>query len=181
MFSKLVSVLKREFKTILVSIFVTILGFLILGFWRFFQNSTFLFLQILTVTAILGAIIYFITTMVENRFSALLRGRELTSIVVAFTLISFFTLNIDRSRSFYLIKWVSESSNSGTTLQEISKNQNFSNADIADFRQRIQEQRESGILKVENGQIRITVLGAVVVAVSKFIAKIESLDGYLKG
>jgi hypothetical protein len=181
MFSKLVSLLKREFKTVLVSILVAILGFLILGFWRFFQNSTFLFLQILIVTAILGALIYFITTIVENRFSSLLRGRELTSIVVAFTLISFFTLNIDRSRSFYLIKWVSESSNTGTTIQEISRIQNFSSADIADFRQRIQEQEESGTLKVENGRIKVTFLGSIVVSISKFIAKIESLDGYLKG
>ena len=173
--------LKREFRTVLVSIFVTILGFLILGFWRFFQDSTFLFLQILTVTAILGAIIYFITVMFENRLSALLRGRELTSIVVAFTLISFFTLNIDRSRSFYLIKWVSESGDTGTTLQEISKSKNFSPEDIKDFRQRINEQKESGTLKVENGQIKVTFLGSIVVSVSRFFAKFASLEGYSKG
>jgi hypothetical protein len=119
--------------------------------------------------------------MLENRFSALLRGRELTSIVLAFTLISFVTLNVDRSRSFYLVKWVSESGDTGTTLQEISKSKNFSPEDVKDFSQRINEQKESGTLKVENGQIKVTFLGSVVVAVSRFFAKFASLEGYLKG
>jgi hypothetical protein len=181
MFAKLAPLAKREFKTVLISTLVTIIGFLILAFWRLFQNSTFLFTQILIVTAILGVIVYFISSILENRFSALLRGRELTSIVLAFTLISFVTLNVDRSRSFYLVKWVSESSDTGTTLQEISKSKNFSREDIKDFRQRINEQKESGTLKLENGRIKVTFLGSIVVLASRFVAKFASLQGYLKG
>jgi hypothetical protein len=134
----------------------------------------------LIVTAILGVIVYLFSSVLENRFGALLRGRELTSIVFAFTLISFVTLNVDRSRSFYLIKWVSESSKTGTTLQEISESKNLSPEDIKDFRQRINEQKESGTLKVENGQIKVTFLGSIVVAISRFFAKFASLEGYLK-
>jgi len=180
MFGKLAQLVKREFKTVLISTLVTIIGFLILAFWRLFQNSTFLFTQILIVTAILGVIVYLFSSVLENRFGALLRGRELTSIVFAFTLISFVTLNVDRSRSFYLIKWVSESSKTGTTLQEISESKNLSPEDIKDFRQRINEQKESGTLKVENGQIKVTFLGSIVVAISRFFAKFASLEGYLK-
>jgi hypothetical protein len=180
MLSKLLVLIKREFNTVLISVLVTILGFLLLGIWRFFQDSTFLFTQILIVTAGLGFLIYIITLMLENRVSAVLRSRELAIIVLTFTLLSFFTLNIDRSRSFFLLKWVSESSESGTTLQEISVSQNFSVKDIEDFKQRIQEQKESGTLKEENGQVKVTVLGSAIVTVSRFIAKAVSLNGFLK-
>ena len=181
MSAKSTSLARREFKTLLVSLLVTFVGFLILALWRLFQNSTFLFTQILIVTVILGVLVYLFSSILESRFSAVLRGRELTSIVLAFTIISFITLNVDRSRSFYLVKWVAESSDTGTTLQEISKSKNFSPEDIKDFRQRINEQKESGTLKVENGQIKVTFLGSVVVAVSRFFAKFASLEGYLKG
>lgn len=180
MFAKLSEIIRRELKTILISVLITILGFLLLGLWRFFQDSTFLFTQILLVTAGLGFVIYLITVMLESRVSALLRSRELAIIVLTFTLLSFFTLNIDRSRSFFLLKWVSESSESGTTLQEISVSQNFSVKDIEDFKQRIEEQKESGTLKEENGQIRVTALGSTIVSVSRFIAKAVSLNGFLK-
>lgn len=181
MFTKLAPLVKREFKTVLISALVTVIGFLILAFWRLIQNSTFLFTQILVVTLILGVLVYFFSSIFESKFSTVLRGRELTSIVLAFTIISFITLNVDRSRSFYLVKWVSESSDTGTTLQEISKSKNFSPEDIKDFRQRINEQKESGTLKVENGQIKVTLLGSIVVSVSRFFAKFASLEGYLKG
>jgi hypothetical protein len=181
MLSKLSVLISRELKTILISVLTTILGFLLLGLWRFFQDSTFLFTQILTVTVGLGFVIYLISFMLENRVSALLQSRELAIIVLSFTLLSFFTLNIDRSRSFFLLKWVSETSDQRTTLQEIGKSQNFSIKDMQDFKQRIQEQKESGTLKEENGQIKVTVLGSAIVAVSKFIAKVLSLNGFLKG
>ena len=180
MLSKLLVLTRREFKTVLISVLVTIFGFLLLAIWRFFQDSTFLFTQILIVTAGLGFLIYLISFMLENRVSALLRSRELAIIVLTFTLLSFFTLNIDRSRSFFLLKWVSESSESGTTLQEISASQNFSVKDIEDFKQRIEEQKESGTLKEENGQVKVTALGSAIVSVSRFIAKAVSLNGFLK-
>ena len=180
MLSKLLVLTRREFKTVLISVLVTIFGFLLLAIWRFFQDSTFLFTQILIVTAGLGFLIYLISFMLENRVSALLRSRELAIIVLTFTLLSFFTLNIDRSRSFFLLKWVSESSESGTTLQEISVSQNFSVKDIEDFKQRIEEQKESGTLKEENGQVKVTALGSAIVSVSRFIAKAVSLNGFLK-
>ena len=181
MLSKLSVLIRRELKTILISVLITIIGLLLLGLWRFFQDSTFLFIQILTVTAGLGFVIYLISFMLENRVSAILRSRELAIIVLSFTLLSFFTLNIDRSRSFFLLKWVSESSDQRTTLQEIGISQNFSIKDMQDFKQRIQEQKESGTLKEENGQIKVTTLGSAIVAVSKFIAKVLSLNGFLKG
>ena len=180
MLSKLLVLTRREFKTVLISVLVTIFGFLLLAIWRFFQDSTFLFTQILIVTAGLGFLIYLISFMLENRVSALLRSRELAIIVLTFTLLSFFTLNIDRSRSFFLLKWVSESSESGTTLQEISVSQYFSEKDIEDFKQRIEEQKESGTLKEENGQVKVTALGSAIVSVSRFIAKAVSLNGFLK-
>ena len=181
MFAKLLEIIRRELKTILISVLITILGFLLLGLWRFFQDSTFLFTQILLVTAGLGFVIYLITFMLENRVSTLLRSRELAIIALTFTLLSFFTLNIDRSRSFFLLKWVSESSEKGITLEEIGKSQNFSIRDVEDFKQRIQEQKDSGTLKEENGQIRVTALGSAIVSVSRFIAKVVSLNGFLKG
>ena len=58
--------------------------------------------------------------------------------------------------------------------------QNFSVKDIEDFKQRIQEQKESGTLKEENGQVKVTVLGSAIVSVSRFIAKAVSLNGFLK-
>jgi hypothetical protein len=171
-------VISREITTVAISLCLTLVSLLILAFVRFFDNSTFLFLQLLLITFLISLLIYGLSGISSHRLKIDLRGRELAITSIVFLMLSFSVLNIDRSRSFYLIKWISISGHQGTTTTQISDKYNLSPQDAKDLAQRVKEQKESRTIVEVDGKLHLTLLGKVIVTVSSWIAQLTNLNGY---
>ncbi len=166
--------------TLALGIFFSILAFILLAAIRSFDSNTFSFIQILVVTLLIGSVVYCIPHIKKGKLSQLIVSRELAIILIVFTLLSFCILNIDRSRSFYVTKWVQLSGDKGTTLEEISTKYDLSPQDVKDISQRISEQIQSGTLILEGDRLYLSKIGKALVFVSTQISNFENLRGYPK-
>ena len=178
--SKLKAILIREARTIFLAAIVSLISFVLLAIWRQFDSKTFSFLQIIFVTLLIAIAIYSITIFSGGSLSKQLLQRQLAIIAITFTVLSFFVLNIDRSRSFYLLKWVSSYETAGVTSSQLATEKHLIGRDLTDILQRIDEQKASGTIQDVNGKLKLTALGLRMNQIFLFIAKFEKLDGYLK-
>lgn len=176
--TKVKILIKREIVTILLSLAFSLLAFLVLALIRLFDSKTFSFIQIILVTSLIGIVTYTFSFMSNGTFGKLLKNREIAITLIVFTLLSFSILNIDRSRSFYLTKWVHISQERGTTVDELVQKYDFSRQDYQDLLQRVEEQKQSGTIVESDGRLKLTSLGKIVVRISTLIAKVENLNGY---
>lgn len=169
---------RRDLITVVLSVFFSMISFLFLAIIRSFDANTFLFLQILVVTLLILLMVYGLSLAPVGRFAKSLRGRELAIALVVFMLLSYSVLNIDRSRTFYLNKWISVSGQQGITVEHLAKKYNLSPQDFDDLAQRVGEQKESRTIVEIDGRLHLTLLGKIIVAVSSFIAQLTNLNGY---
>jgi len=109
----------------------------------------------------------------------MINGNELLIVSISFILITSLLLNIDRSRSFYLLKWVESAGNYGTSITELQKLKKLSDSDLAALKQRVREQDQSGFLFKDNERIYISSQGKFLVFIFRNLAKFENLKGYL--
>lgn len=180
MISKLKVIAIRDAITLIIAAVVTITSFVFLAIWRHFDSKTFSFLQIIFVTFIAGIAIYSLTIFLNGSLSRLLVHRQLAIIAITFTVLSFFVLNIDRSRSFYLIKWVGSYETAGISSSQLANEKHLIGRDLIDILQRIDEQKASGTIQEVNGRLKLSPLGSRMNQLFLFLAKFEQLDGYLK-
>lgn len=167
--------IKNEIQNLKSGIIATVICGFLLGVLRIFDSKTFLFLQILAC-----CLFTYIALSIFFRRRPSLIGRELVAVLIAFTIVGFLTLNIDRSRSFFLLKWVSQyESSSGVTVEEIAKAKNLSGLDVQALQQRVGEQKQSIMLSANGEKVRLTVFGRLFVKTCAFLAHIFNLQGYL--
>lgn len=159
-----------------MSMGVTLLLLAVLAIWRYFETNTFIFIQIIVCSIILLSVLYLLR--LSNSKFKFFNGNELLIIAISFIVVTFLLLNIDRSRSFFLLKWVDSSGSNGITVQEIQKQKNLSESDLVAVEQRIQEQDQSGFLIVRNERIYISQEGRVLVFIFRNLARVENLTGY---
>jgi|688.fasta_scaffold678286_1 hypothetical protein len=170
--------IKKEISTLVVAMSISLTGFFLLALIRLFDSNTFLFIQISILSVSLLVILYIYTAQRKNRLSVALQGRELVSVVVMFTLLSFSLLNIDRSRSVYLLKWVSISEKSETTFQVFIDSRANSKLDVRDLTQRLNEQKSLKTISIHENQIELTLFGRFIVWTSNFVGSFQNLKGY---
>jgi len=175
---KLNNFLREESIKLFMSMGVTLLLLAVLAIWRYFETNTFIFIQIIVCSIILLSVLYLLR--LSNSKFKFFNGNELLIIAISFIVVTFLLLNIDRSRSFFLLKWVDSSGSNGITVQEIQKQKNLSESDLVAVEQRIQEQSQSGFLIVRNERIYISQEGKVLVFIFRNLARVENLAGYSK-
>jgi hypothetical protein len=94
-------------------------------------------------------------------------------------LISSSTLNIDRSRSVAVLKWVEQLQDSGPVQPlEIAQAKRLSSEESKAIQQRIEEQIQFGSLKRASTGVMLTKRGSVIVWVADKISKLCHLTGY---
>ena len=169
---------KQEVLTLAVALSITMIGFCLLALFRLFDPNTFLFIQILILSIVLLLTLYAYAAKHKNRLGVTLQGRELISIVIMFTLLSFSLLNIDRSRSVYLLKWVSVSEKSKLNPQEFIDSRAKSELDVQDLTQRLSEQESIRTISIHADKIELTLLGRFIVWTSNFVGSFQNLKGY---
>ena len=169
---------RTEIRKILTGIVTTLLAMLVIAVWRQFDTNTFIFLQILLVTLLIAILCYALS---ENIYlKKFLHQNELVAALIPFVIVSFLLLNIDRSRSIYVVKWVGANQNVGVTLEELRTSKNLTPSEFSAIQQRISEQVQSGTLIEADSKIRLTARGKFMLKVIETVAKIENLTGYSK-
>lgn len=84
-------------------------------------------------------------------------------------------LNVDRSRSFYVLSWVEQGRVSVENGQIILKVQSTESADIAGVDLRLMEQEQRGLIQESNGIYKVTNMGKLTLMVANHLAKIFNL------
>lgn len=90
-------------------------------------------------------------------------------------------LNTDRSRSIFILSWV-ECSPKKTTKEEMQQEigKELGEESLRAFNKRLNEHIKRGLIKEENGTVRLTFIGESVYGVSKVLTTIYDLKGPLE-
>lgn len=153
---------------------------------RFFISGDLLFEQ-LTFTSVLGptflwVLFRFLKSRARTSKEAITSFSWMTllSIILFWSVAQFTLLNIDRSRSFFLIAWVDqekvEMTNEGYAFTKVSSPEKLNYKGMA---QRVDEQISRGILKRSNNRLELTGKGRIVLETSKFLAREYKLTGWI--
>ena len=151
-----------------------LLNLILLALWRNFDVKTFLFLQIVATHIITIAICYFVSVVKEPKW----KGEELLMFFLSLFLISLILLNIDRSRSVFLLKWANEAGPAGIEYSVLAEQSGLKSNNTKDYLQRIDEGVQSKNLKVQNKKVEITSQGKFLLIIFRLIADIEKLNGF---
>lgn len=164
-----------DIKTLAAGLIASVVTLLALGAWRRIDVETFLFIQILVLTFFLYLSLLF---MSKKRF-VFADARELTVVLIVFLVVTSTTLNIDRSRSFATLKWVSQMQASGpVSIEEIKIMKRLSPEETEAFEQRIAEQIQLGSLSETSEGVALSRMGTVIVWIAEKIAALCNLSGY---
>lgn len=162
-------------KTLLLGFATSIFALMLLGVWRRLDLTTFLFIQILTLTFLLYVTLFFIG---KHRIS-FIASRELSIVLIVFLVATSTTLNIDRSRSFATLKWVSQIQDSGPVkIEEIRIAKGLSAEEAMAVEQRIYEQVQLGSLIETPEGVSLSRIGKVILWIAENIATLCNLKGY---
>ena len=105
--------------------------------------------------------------------------RFLAGFLIGLTVYIFGTtilMNIDRSRSFYVLVWSQKSSSEREIAELVT--QQFGGAEILGLRQRLTEQVSRGLLIEKGGNYSLTTLGNLTLGISRTLAEIFSLNEF---
>lgn len=87
-------------------------------------------------------------------------------------------MNIDRSRSFYVLKWVQSSSNTYNPVLQIDE---LGRQGVRDVELRLNEQIKRGLIShSDNGIYTLTYSGKIVEEIAYLLSKIFNLRNYSK-
>lgn len=176
---------KRYVPLITSIISIQIVCFFVLFCLRYTSDKgSFLFEQILAVTMAISVTVLLFLLLKRNklkiRFSLpVLVSLTLISSMLFFILAQFSLLNIDRSRSFYVLSWVE---NSSVTIS-------LGNIDLSDVRSpekqnaeailnRVREQESRGFLSISDSEIALTQKGKFVLRIANVLGKLYRLENW---
>lgn len=170
---------RGEIEKILIGLLFTAIAFLVLAAVRIFSTNLFLFLQIVIVSLLLLLFAYFLSR--KSTFAKWLLGSEIYVTIFAFTLTSFLLLNVDRSRSVYVLKWIDVQRVEGISFEELLEIGKKEAMNRSSLKQRLEEQIQSGnVYREDNGFYRTTLRGHALNSFFALVAEIQHLEGYKK-
>lgn len=98
---------------------------------------------------------------------------------ITFLLSTSTILNIDRSRSFYVLSWVNKGEvsiqNNSINLLAVHSSEKYNSKGIV---MRILEQRDRGIINKSGHKLKLSFKGKVTLFVANFLARTYSLNGW---
>ena len=164
-----------DLKTVLLAFPFSLIPIILLSFIRQFNQKQFLFISLILVYIIVLGSAYIFSFLNERDT---VRNRILSLTAISFLLVSFLVLNIDRSRSFYLLKWVAVEPD-GVSLEQLQRIHDLTPSDTEAISQRLTEQRQSHTIHESNGVFRVTFVGHIIFKVSNYFARFLNLHGFL--
>ena len=144
---------------------------------RLIWNTSLIFEQII-ISSVVATLIILTASMYFNRLTFV---NLLIIVLLSTTSAQFFAnvmLNIDRSRSFYVLSWVRYEKvtlNDGRLDYSLVKSPEKNS--YGAITQRVEEQAERGLIKISD-KCELTLRGKMTVHISDFLAKAFSLEGW---
>jgi hypothetical protein len=179
MTNRITAFLMNEAVKVLYGFLFTAIMIILLAALRAINVSNFLFIQIVFVSVSLLVLTYFFSRL--KWANKRIRGNEIYLVLFAFTISSFLLLNVDRSRSVYLLKWVDAAGANGITSLELSSKASVNDLGQLALNQRIDEQIESGnLIRDSEGNLQTSNQGKILNSIFKLTAKFLNLTGYNK-
>lgn len=88
-------------------------------------------------------------------------------------------LNIDRSRSFYILQWIEESPK-GTDINDFRRqiDKQLGSAEVKAFNQRLSEHVSRGIIQSEGNYLALSKVGKFIYSISNLLARLFDLNGW---
>lgn len=141
---------------------------------RVFFPSSLIFDQSLIIISITAFLFTFLKRRL--RFS----GSEVTYFIYAMLAFYIFTtsvlMNIDRSRSFYVLKWVQ---NNTSTYNLVLQREELGRQGVTDIQLRLDEQKKRGLIsRTDTGIYRLTNSGKIVKVIADLLSRIFNLRDY---
>ena len=143
--------------------------------------STLIFDQLLIIS-----IIIIVSYALINRVFLRMNFEKLVAIVCLGLFLTFlnqaFVLNVDRSRTTYVLAWIDKGFVSTTVTGEIQVNGVSSpeNQNVEGSVQRIEENIERGLVKVEGERVSLTTTGNLLLKIIQITANLFRLEGWHK-
>lgn len=169
---------RNDASVVISGIFASVIGLLIIAMWRKISPEIFLFTQITVVTLILYILLHLASA------KGILNQKHLHRVAIVLIVnmvLSTLLLNIDRSRSIYVLKWTYQNSKLGfVNADNLLKYEGFPPTERAAISQRLEEQDQIGTLKKARGGYELTLSGRIIVKISYWLADFVSLTGFKK-
>ncbi len=161
-----------------------------LTYWIFFINFFFfIFMAFFDSTLIFDSIILISTTitfffLAIGKIKQLLTKEDFVNLIILSIALCLcfqsLILNIDRSRSFYALSWVSQGkvlvkSDGGFDLRGVMSSES---TNLEAINQRLVEQESRGLIEISNDEVRLTKVGIVLFVFAEKIADIYDLQGW---
>ncbi len=103
-------------------------------------------------------------------------------LLIVYILMILSLVNVDRSKSFYILHWVNDNEityfeNGSINLSQFPDiNQRISEVD---FVGRVEEHKKRGLITQNRGSIKLTEFGISLLSVANFLAELFKLDGWV--
>lgn len=161
-----------------------LLGCLILTITRNFIELKFpifeeiILASILATVITLGFTLYLKTVGSQKNSIRLLSYVNIIGLMLSLLVLPYTLLNIDRSRSFYVLSWVDQGKVYVENGQIILEVRSTESADIAGVDLRLKEQEQRGLIREGNGVYKVTNIGKFTLRIANLLAKLFNLTNW---
>lgn len=161
-----------------------LIGCLILALTRNFIELNFPIFEEIILASILATLITLGFTFYLNSVGGqknsirLLSYVNIIGLMLSLLVLPYTLLNIDRSRSFYVLSWVDKSKVYFENGQIVLEVRSTESTDIAGVDLRLKEQEQRGLIREENGVYKVTNIGKLTLRIANLLAKLFNLSNW---
>jgi len=136
------------------------------------------FVSILAALITLGFTLYLKKVGFFSESISLLCYVNLLALMLSILVLPYSLINIDRSRSFYVLSWVDQGEVSIKNGQTVVKVESTEAADTAGVELRLKEQQQRGLIQEANGKYKVTNMGKLTLEIANLLARIFNLKNW---
>lgn len=176
--------LKSSFRHLLFVMANFLVSCLILFFSRnFIDHNVPLFEEIIYASILSTLLTLGSTFFLKNRellydSNRLLVYINIIALLSSVLILPYSLLNVDRSRSFYVLSWVDQNKISKSGNQILIQVQSSESLDIVGIKQRVEEQQQRGFIRENNGVYQVTEIGSFMLGVANLLAELFNLENW---
>ena len=137
-----------------------------------------IYASILSVALTLGLTFLLKKRRLLNDSNQLLIYINIIALLVSVLILPYSLLNVDRSRSFYVLSWVDQNKISKLGDQILVDVLSSQSLDIAGVSQRIQEQQQRGLIREADGRYQVTISGSFILGIANFLSELFNLENW---
>lgn len=137
-----------------------------------------IYASVLSTMVMLGSTFFLTKWKLLHDSNRILVYINIIALLVSVLILPYALLNVDRSRSFYVLSWVDQNKISKSGDQFLVQVQSSESLDIRGVKQRVEEQQQRGLIRENNGVYQVTEIGSFMLGVANFLAELFNLENW---